>query len=64
VLRLARDLGMTRARLQQEMSSTELTDWIAAYQLWESPGKSHNTDAPEPPKSVADEVAAFKMEFS
>jgi hypothetical protein len=32
-LRLARDLGMTRAQLLAGISSRELTDWMAFYRI-------------------------------
>lgn len=57
------DLGMTRSRLRQEMSSSEFTDWIAAYKIWKQPRPEAPASTPEP-TSVDDEVAAFKLEFS
>lgn len=32
-MELARELGMTRTRMLNEMTSTELTDWMALYQI-------------------------------
>lgn len=54
---------MTRSRLRQEMSSSEFTDWIAAYKIWKQPRPEAPASTPEP-TSVDDEVAAFKLEFS